>query len=176
MIAYHDDEWGTPSHDDRHLFELLTLEGAQAGLSWSTILGKREGYRRAFAEFDPVAVARFTEADVDRLLADPGIVRNRAKIQSAISNAGCVLAVQKEAGSFDAYLWAFVGWRADRQRLEVAGRASGRDRRVARPLEGSQAPWLPIRRPDDVLRVHAGGGDGRTTTSIECFRCEEASS
>jgi DNA-3-methyladenine glycosylase I len=108
MIAYHDDEWGTPSHDDRHLFELLTLEGAQAGLSWSTILGKREGYRRAFAEFDPVAVARFTEADVDRLLADPGIVRNRAKIQSAISNAGCVLAVQKEAGSFDAYLWAFV--------------------------------------------------------------------
>ena len=109
MLAYHDDEWGTPSHDDRHLFELLTLEGAQAGLSWSTILGKREGYRRAFAEFDPVAVARFTEADVDRLLADPGIVRNRAKIQSAISNAGCVLAVQEEAGSFDAYLWAFVG-------------------------------------------------------------------
>ena len=109
MLSYHDDEWGTPSHDDRHLFELLTLEGAQAGLSWSTILGKREGYRRAFAEFDPVAVARFTEADVDRLLADPGIVRNRAKIQSAISNAGCVLAVHEETGSFDAYLWAFVG-------------------------------------------------------------------
>ena len=109
MVAYHDDEWGTPSHDDRHLFELLTLEGAQAGLSWSTILGKREGYRRAFSGFDPVAVARFTEADVERLLADPGIVRNRAKIQSAISNAGCVLAVQEEVGSFDAYLWAFVG-------------------------------------------------------------------
>ena len=109
MVAYHDDEWGTPSHDDRHLFELLTLEGAQAGLSWSTILSKREGYRLAFAGFDPATVARFTDADVERILADPGIVRNRAKIQSTISNAVCVLAVQEEVGSFDAYLWAFVG-------------------------------------------------------------------
>ena len=108
MLAYHDDEWGTPSHDDRHLFELLTLEGAQAGLSWSTILHKREGYRRAFSGFDPAAVARFIEADVDRLLADPGIVRNRAKIESAISNAARVLEVQEELGSLDAYLWGFV--------------------------------------------------------------------
>ena len=109
MLAYHDDEWGTPSHDDRHLYELLTLEGAQAGLSWSTILGKREGYRSAFARFDPVTVARFTDADVARLLADAGIVRNRAKIESAISNARCVLAVQDDVGSFDSYLWSFVG-------------------------------------------------------------------
>jgi DNA-3-methyladenine glycosylase I len=109
MLAHHDDEWGRPSHDDRHLFELLTLEGAQAGLSWSTILRKREGYRRAFAGFDPAAVARFTEKDVERLLADPGIVRNRLKVESTINNAVRVLEAQAEYGSFDAYLWGFVG-------------------------------------------------------------------
>jgi len=109
MLAYHDEEWAVPSHDDRQLFELLTLEGAQAGLSWSTILRKREGYRRAFAEFDPEAVARFTPSDVDRLLADPGIVRNRLKIESTVVNAGCVLEVQVEHGSLAAYLWDFVG-------------------------------------------------------------------
>jgi DNA-3-methyladenine glycosylase I len=107
-VAYHDDEWGVPSHDDRHLFELLTLEGAQAGLSWSTILHKREGYRRAFADFDAEAVARFTKRDVDRLLRDPGIVRNRLKVESAVNNAKRVLEVREELGSFDAYLWAFV--------------------------------------------------------------------
>jgi DNA-3-methyladenine glycosylase I len=108
MLAYHDEEWGVPSHDDRHLFEMLTLEGAQAGLSWSTILRKREGYRQAFAGFDPEVVARFTETDVARLLTDPGIVRNRLKVESTIVNAGRVLKVQSELGSFDAYLWAFV--------------------------------------------------------------------
>lgn len=108
MVAYHDEEWGVPSHDDRHLFELLTLEGAQAGLSWSTILRKRDGYRRAFVEFDPAAVARLSPKDVERLLADPGIVRNRAKVESTVSNAKQVLAVQEELGSFDAYLWRFV--------------------------------------------------------------------
>jgi DNA-3-methyladenine glycosylase I len=108
MLAYHDEEWGVPSHDDRHLFELLTLEGAQAGLSWSTILRKREGYRRAFAGFDPAAVARFGPKDVERLLADPGIVRNRLKIESTVNNASRVLEVQEELGSLDAYLWAFV--------------------------------------------------------------------
>src|SRR6188768_1227338 len=91
MLAYHDEEWGVPSHDDRFLFELLTLEGAQAGLSWSTILNKREGYRRAFAGFDPAVVARFGPKDVERLLADPGIVRNRLKIQSTVDNAARVL-------------------------------------------------------------------------------------
>ena len=109
MVAYHDEEWGVPSRDDRHLFELLTLEGAQAGLSWSTILRKREGYRRAFAGFDPVAVARFSAADVERLLQDPGIVRNRLKVESTVVNAGRVLELQAESGSFAAYLWDFVG-------------------------------------------------------------------
>jgi DNA-3-methyladenine glycosylase I len=109
MLAHHDEEWGVPSHDDRHLFELLTLEGAQAGLSWATILRKREGYRRAFAGFDPEAVARFGTKDVERLLADPGIVRNRLKIESTVVNAGRVLEIEGELGSLDAYLWGFVG-------------------------------------------------------------------
>jgi DNA-3-methyladenine glycosylase I len=108
-VAYHDVEWGVPSHDDVHLFELLTLEGAQAGLSWSTILHKRDGYRTAFAGFDPQAVARFTGKDVERLLVDPRIVRNRMKIESAVANAARVLEVQDEVGSFAAYLWEFVG-------------------------------------------------------------------
>ena len=108
MLAHHDDEWGVPSHDDRHLYEMLTLEGAQAGLSWSTILRKREGYRRAFAAFDPQVVARYTREDVERLLDDPGIVRNRLKVESTVSNAARVLEVQEELGSLDAYLWAFV--------------------------------------------------------------------
>ena len=108
MLAHHDEEWGVPSHDDHHLYEMLTLEGAQAGLSWSTILHKREGYRRAFAGFDPQVVARFTTKDVERLLADPGIVRNRLKVESTVSNASRVLEVQEELGSLDAYLWSFV--------------------------------------------------------------------
>jgi DNA-3-methyladenine glycosylase I len=108
MTAYHDEEWGVPSHDDRDLYELLTLEGAQAGLSWLTILRKREGYRRAFAGFDPEAVARFGPKDVERLLEDAGIVRNRLKVESAVANAARVLEVREELGSFDAYLWRFV--------------------------------------------------------------------
>lgn len=107
-VAYHDEEWGVPSRDDRHLFEMLILEGAQAGLSWITVLRKREGYRKGFAGFDPAKVARFGPADVARLLADPGIVRNRLKVESAIGNAKAFLAVQKEAGSFSGWLWAFV--------------------------------------------------------------------
>jgi DNA-3-methyladenine glycosylase I len=108
-IAYHDAEWGVPVHDDRVLFEFLILEGAQAGLSWETILNKREAYRKAFDGFDPARVARFTAARVDRLLADPGLVRNRLKIQSAVTNAKAFLDVQREFGSFDAYVWRFVG-------------------------------------------------------------------
>ncbi len=107
-LAYHDEEWGVPSHEDRHLFELLVLEGAQAGLSWSTILKKREGYRRAFGAFDPAKVARFTPAKVERLLTDPSIVRNRLKVESAVSNAERVLEVQRQDGSLEAYLWSFV--------------------------------------------------------------------
>jgi DNA-3-methyladenine glycosylase I len=105
---YHDQEWGVPVHDDRRLFEFLILEGAQAGLSWITILRKREAYRLAFAGFEPETVARFTEADQARLMADPGIVRNRLKIGSAVDNARAYLALKEEFGSFDAYLWRFV--------------------------------------------------------------------
>jgi DNA-3-methyladenine glycosylase I len=107
-VAYHDEEWGVPSHDDRHLFELLVLEGAQAGLSWLTILRKREGYRRAFAEFDVEAIARFGARDIERLMADPGIVRNRAKIEATIGNAKAAL----ELESLDDFLWSFVDGRA----------------------------------------------------------------
>jgi DNA-3-methyladenine glycosylase I len=107
-VAYHDEEWGVPERDDRALYELLTLEGAQAGLSWSTILRKREGYRRAFEGFDPAVVARFDEARVEALLQDPGIVRNRLKVTSAVENARRVLEVQDEVGSFSELLWGFV--------------------------------------------------------------------
>ena len=108
MIEYHDTEWGTPQHDDERLFELLTLEGAQAGLSWTTILRKRAGYRAAFSNFDPDRVAEFDERDVERLLSDASIVRNRAKIESTIGNAHAVRAVQEEFDSFDRYVWSFV--------------------------------------------------------------------
>ncbi|MCO5296043.1 MAG: DNA-3-methyladenine glycosylase I [Fimbriimonadaceae bacterium] len=108
MARYHDEEWGVPLHDDRRLFEFLVLEGAQAGLSWSTVLNKREGYRRAFEGFDPERVASYGEAEVARLLDDPGIVRNRAKIRSAIRNAQAFLEIQSAFGSFDAYVWRFV--------------------------------------------------------------------
>ena len=108
-IAYHDNEWGVPSHDDRHLFEMLILEGAQAGLSWMTILRKRENYRRAFDGFDIGRVALYRPARIEKLMADPGIVRNRMKIESAVTNAKAVMAIREEFGSFDAFLWQFVG-------------------------------------------------------------------
>lgn len=121
-IAYHDTEWGVPVHDDAILFEFITLEGAQAGLSWETILKKRDTYRNAFVGFDPARVARFTPARIERLVRNPGIVRNRLKIESTVRNARAFLAVQREFGSFDAYVWGFVGgaplvnhWRSLRQ-------------------------------------------------------------
>jgi DNA-3-methyladenine glycosylase I len=107
-IAYHDEEWGVPVHDDRKHFEFLVLEGAQAGLSWSTILNKREGYRKAFAGFDPRKVARFDGKRIARILDDPAVVRNRLKVEGAVKNARAFLEVQKEFGSFDAYVWKFV--------------------------------------------------------------------
>ena len=108
-VAYHDEEWGVPQHDDRRLFEKLVLEGAQAGLSWITILRKREAYRRLFHGFDPAKVAALTDTDLARILADPGIVRNRLKVFSARENARAFLAVQREFGSFDTFVWSFVG-------------------------------------------------------------------
>ncbi len=122
MIAYHDEEWGVPQHDDRVLFEFLILEGAQAGLSWSTILAKREAYRKAFSKFDPAKVAAFKADSIKRLMHDAGIVRNRLKIESAVRNASAFLAVQKEFRSFDRYIWQFAGgspikntWRSVKQ-------------------------------------------------------------
>jgi DNA-3-methyladenine glycosylase I len=115
-VAYHDEEWGAPVHDDRTLFELLILEGAQAGLSWSTILGKRDNYRKAFDNFDARRIARYSDRKVARLLADAGIVRNRLKISAAIQNAKAFLAVQKEFGSFDRYIWRFAGGKPKQNR------------------------------------------------------------
>ncbi|MDD1674250.1 MAG: DNA-3-methyladenine glycosylase I [Methanomicrobiales archaeon] len=111
MIRYHDEEWGVPVHDDRKLFEFLVLEGAQAGLTWQTVLNKRNTYRMAFSSFDPARIARYADNDIKRLLSDPGIIRNRLKILAAIRNAGKFLAIQQEFGSFDAYIWQFVGGR-----------------------------------------------------------------
>ncbi len=115
-LEYHDTEWGVPVHDEQRWFEFLVLEGAQAGLSWATVLNKREGYRRAFAGFDPAKVARFTDKRVERLLTDPAIIRNRLKVASAVTNARHFLAVQNEFGSFDRYIWGFVDGRPVRNR------------------------------------------------------------
>jgi DNA-3-methyladenine glycosylase I len=116
MREYHDREWGVPTHDDRRHFEFLILEAAQAGLSWSIVLNKREGYRRAFSQFDPKKVARYSQARIDKLIVDPGIIRNRAKITAAVRNAQAFLVVQEEFGSFDAYCWQFVDGRPRQNR------------------------------------------------------------
>ena len=121
MVEYHDKEWGVPVHDDRALFEFLVLEGAQAGLSWQTVLNKRENYRKAFHAFDPANIARYKNKDVQRLLRDPGIIRNRLKIQATINNAKQILQLQKEYGSFDKYLWQFVGDKPIKHRFESLG-------------------------------------------------------
>jgi DNA-3-methyladenine glycosylase I len=130
-LHYHDTEWGVPQHDDRVLFEFLILEGAQAGLSWTTILKKRENYRAAFDHFDAARIAKYDQRKVDKLLADPGIVRNKLKVASAILDAKAFLAVQKECGSFDAYLWQFVGGKpkqnAWRSMKEVPARTAESD-------------------------------------------------
>ncbi len=128
-IIYHDTEWGRPQHDDRVLFEFLILEGAQAGLSWETILRKRDAYRKAFANFDPKRVAKFGAVEKKRLMGDEGIVRNRLKIDSAIRNAKAFLSVQKEFGSFDEYIWQFVGG------TPMVNRFTSKDRLPARTIE-----------------------------------------
>src|SRR5438128_5953743 len=120
-LRYHDEEWGVPSHDDRHLFEMLVLEGAQAGLSWSTILNKRDGYRLAFDGFDRERVARFTDRTVERLMANAAIVRNRAKIEAAVANARASIEVARDHGSLDAYLWSFVDGRPVQNRFTALG-------------------------------------------------------
>jgi len=137
-LRYHDEEWGVPSHDDRHLLEMLILEGAQAGLSWATILRKREGYRRAFRGFDPERMARFAARDVDRLLQDRGIVRNRAKVEAAVANARATLKVAERVGSLDAYLWRFVDGQplqGARRRLEDLPTDTPESRTMSRDLK-----------------------------------------
>ncbi len=161
MEAYHDTEWGVPEHDDRRHFEFLILEGAQAGLSWRTVLRRREGYRRAFAGFDPAKVARFTPARIEKLLADPGIIRNRLKVNAAVGNARAFLAVRKEFGTFDAFIWRFVGGSplvnarktvADIPALTVESEALS---------TGARQAGVPLRRTDDRLRAHAGVRPGQ---------------
>lgn len=125
-LIYHDQEWGSPVHDDRRLFEFLILEGAQAGLSWETILRKRGNYRKAFDGFDPARVARFDARRVERLLADPGIVRNRLKVAAAVKNAGLFLEIQREFGSFDQFIWQFVGGKPKKNAWRNAARVPSR--------------------------------------------------
>src|SRR5688500_4662080 len=136
-LRYHDDEWGTPSRDDTHLFEMLVLEGAQAGLSWSTILGKRDGYRKAFKGFDVEKVARFNTRTVEKLMTDASIVRNRAKIESAVQNARATLDLVEEAGSLSAHLWSFVDDRPIKNRWKSLGElpsASDESRAMSKAL------------------------------------------
>ena len=138
MRVYHDDEWCVPSHDDRYLFEMLVLEGAQAGLSWSTILNKRDHYRQAFDGFEPARIARYGEGRIAQLLDDPGIVRNRLKVRGAVTNARAFLDVQRELGSFDAYLWEWVGGEPEVHRPRTAAELPARSElsdRVSRDLK-----------------------------------------
>ena len=160
-VPYHDREWGKPLHDDRRFFELLVLEGAQAGLSWLTILKKRDAYRKAFDGFDPRKVARYDAKKVARLLADDGIIRNRLKIEAAITNAHAFLAVQREFGSFDAYVWRFVGGKPIQQPPAEREGGAGALGGVGRDERGTAEEGIPFRRLDDLLRVHAGGGHGQ---------------
>ena len=160
-IEYHDHEWGVPVHDDRLLFEFLILEGAQAGLSWETILKKRENYREAFDQFDPALVAKYGQKKRQSLLSNPGIVRNKLKIEAAIQNAKAFLAVQKEFGTFDKYIWSFVGQEprqnARKSMKEVPAKTAESDA-MSKDLE---AAGLQVRRQHDLLRLHAGRGHGQ---------------
>ena len=162
-LQYHDEEWGVPVHDDQRHFEMICLEGAQAGLSWITILRKRDNYRAAFANFDPVAVADFEEEEVEKLLANPGIVRNRLKVRGFIRNAHAFLRTQGEFGTFDDYIWRFVGgapivnhWQSLSE-IPANARSPGDE-------QGSRQARLYLRRPNHLLCIHAGSAAWSTTT------------
>ena len=150
-IPYHDTEWGVPVHDDRTHFEFLVLEGAQAGLSWLTILKKRDGYRRVFADFDAEKVARFTPKRIEKILLDPGIIRNRAKVESTVRNARAFLAVQEEFGSFDTYMWGFVGGRPKVNKWRRLGQIPATTPALRGPQRRSAPARLPLRRSDGLL-------------------------
>jgi len=137
MIQYHDKEWGVPVHNDKVLFEFLTLEGAQAGLTWQTVLNRRENYRRAFHDFDPAKIARYKNRDVKRLLGDPGIIRNRLKVEATITNAKQFLITRREFGSFDKYVWGFIGGRPIKHEFSSLGQVpptSGESDRMSKEL------------------------------------------
>jgi DNA-3-methyladenine glycosylase I len=174
-VAYHDREWGVPVHDDRTLFEFLVLEGAQAGLSWLTILRKREGYRRAFDGFDPERVAAYTGRDVLRLLRDPGIVRNRLKVQSAIRNAKAFLAAQAEFGSFGRFMWQFVGGRprqnAWRSIKEIPSRTPESDA-MSRALVRRAFTFVG----STICYAHMQAVGMVNDHTVDCFRYRELSS
>ena len=159
-IQYHDEEWGVPVHEDQRLFEMLALEGAQAGLSWLTILRKREGYRLAFDAFDVERIAAYRAGEIERLLADPGIVRNRLKIESVIRNARGVLKIREELGSLDAFRLALCRWPTSTERVAVHGGAAGQDRSVRPYEQGPEAARFQFCRFHRVLCVHAGRRHG----------------
>ena len=162
MMRYHDEEWGVPLHDDRKLLEFLLLDGAQAGLSWRTILHKREAYRAAFDGFDATRIAAYTDSDRQRLLVNPGIVRNRRKIDAFITNTQGFLEVQAEFGTFDAYIWGFTGHRTLR-RPGVLTWENTPDSlpRIRRDGEGPEEAGVQVRGDGDLLRLHAGCGNGQ---------------
>jgi DNA-3-methyladenine glycosylase I len=167
--TYHDTEWGVPVHDDARLFELLTLEGAQAGLSWDTILRKRAGYRRVFRDFDPAIVARFGEADIEAAVRDPAIVRHRGKIRSTVTNAAAVLAVQREFGSFAAFLWAYVDGRPRVSRYgpdDVAPTTTELSDRISRDLRTRGFTFVGSTIVQSFLQAGGILDDHRST----CFR------
>ena len=172
MREYHDREWGVPTHDDRTHFEFLILEAAQAGLSWSIVLNKRAGYRRAFSQFDPEKVARYSAARIDKLAADPAIIRNRMKIAAAVKNARAFLAVQKEYGSFDAYCWQFVNGRPRQNRWDSP-------RQIPATTDESDSFSRDLKRRgfsfvgSTVIYAHMQAVGMVNDHLIDCFRCRE---
>ena len=160
-LAYHDEEWGVPEYDDRALYEKLMLDGFQAGLSWITILRKRENFRRAFDDFAPEKIARYTPKKVERLMQDAGIVRNRAKIEGAVLSARAWLDVMGKGPGFSKLLWDFVDGEPKVNRYKTIAPGSGGNRNIARHVEGTGVARLQVLRPDDRLRLHAGGRHGQ---------------
>ena len=160
-VRYHDLEWGVPLYDDRAIFEFLILEGAQAGLSWYTVLRKRENYRNLFEDFDPVKVAAFDERRIEALLADPGIIRNRQKVHAAVNNALRFLDVQREFGDFSRYIWGFVGGKAAGKPREGLERVSGHQPRIRRLEQRPAATWLQVHGIYNHVRPHAGHRHGQ---------------
>jgi DNA-3-methyladenine glycosylase I len=172
MIAYHDEEWGVPVHNDRLFFEFLLLEAAQAGLSWSTILKKRENYRAAFDNFDPKKIAGYGEDKIQQLLQNPGIVRNRAKVRSAVTNARAVLKVQDEFGSFDTYIWRFVGGKTIHNSWESSANVPGKTREAEAMSKDLKSRGFQFVGPTICYAFMQATGMVNDHT-IDCFRFHE---